>query len=165
MWSYDPGSDTWRQEGDIPEGVNHAGLVHLDGRLYIVGGFRETSFEPTGAVRIYDLATRQWSDGAPMPTPRGAGAIVVLAGRIHAIGGNASGANAVHEHDRPTIASDNSVGTHEVYDPRTNSWQRLAPMPTARNHHGAALAMPIIPPGDATAMERTLEALGELAGE
>ncbi len=30
---------------------------------------------------------------------------------------------------------------------------------------GELLAMPIIPPGDTTAMERTLATLGELAGE
>lgn len=56
MWVYDGPTDQWAPAGDIPEGVNHAGFVHLDGRLYIVGGFRETSFTPTGAVRIHPPA-------------------------------------------------------------------------------------------------------------
>jgi N-acetylneuraminic acid mutarotase len=138
MWVYESGSDGWTAAGDIPEGVNHAGFVHIDRRLYIVGGFRETSFTPTGAIRIYDIAAGQWSDGAPMPTPRGAAAVVVANGKIHVIGGNVSSAGAVHEHERATVTNDNSVATHEVYDPTTNSWSRLAPMATSRNHLGAA---------------------------
>jgi N-acetylneuraminic acid mutarotase len=92
------------------------------------------------AVLIYDITSRRWSEGAPMPTARGAAAVVAAGGRIHVIGGNVTGPDAVHEHDRPGVTSDNSVGTHEVYDPRTNTWERSAPMPTSRNHHGGAAA-------------------------
>jgi N-acetylneuraminic acid mutarotase len=139
MHVYDPATDRWSTPTSIPEGVNHAGFVHLDGRLYIVGGFREATFEPVAAVRIYDLATGRWSEGAPMPTPRGAMAVVVLGDRIHAIGGNAADAGALADHDHTVGGDDSSVGTHEAYDPRTDRWVRLAPMPTARNHHGAAV--------------------------
>jgi hypothetical protein len=90
LWIYDPSTDEWSSPTELPEGVHHAGMVHLDGRIYIVGGFRETSFEPVGHVRIYDIAANAWRDGRPSPTPRGAGAIAVLNGRIHWIGGNAA---------------------------------------------------------------------------
>jgi hypothetical protein len=139
MHAYDPGTDRWSTPTSIPEGVNHAGFVHHDGRLYIVGGFREETFEPVGAVRIYDLATGQWRDGAPMPTPRGAMAVVVLEGRIHAMGGNAADAAALADHEHGVGHDHSSVGTHEVYDPATDRWSRRAPMPTARNHHGAGV--------------------------
>lgn len=136
---YDVATDSWTTPDSIPQGVNHAGLVHLDGKLYLVGGFRENTFDPVGAVRIYDIASGAWSEGAPMPTPRGALAVVVLDGRIHAIGGNAAGADAL-DHAEHGIGEDgSSVGTHEVYDPATNAWTRLAPMPTPRNHLGAAV--------------------------
>jgi N-acetylneuraminic acid mutarotase len=139
MLVYDPGTDSWAASDSIPEGVNHAGLVHLDGKLYLVGGFRENTFDPTGAVRIYDLASRAWTEGAPMPTPRGALAVVVLNGRIHAIGGNAANAGSL-DHSEHGVASDaSSVGTHEVYDPASNRWTRRAPLPTPRNHLGAAV--------------------------
>jgi N-acetylneuraminic acid mutarotase len=141
MWVYDPQSDSWSDGGQIPEGVHHAGFVHLDGRLFIVGGFRETGFEPTPAVRIYDLARGTWSEGSPMPTPRGAMAVAVLNGRIHAVGGNVAGRDALHEHHAGAeITEDNSVAVHEVYDPRTDRWETLPPMRTPRNHHaGIAL--------------------------
>jgi N-acetylneuraminic acid mutarotase len=139
MHVYDPGADAWSTPGPIPEGVNHAGLVHLNGKLYIVGGFREDTFEPTAALRIYDLATRVWSNGPPLPTARGALAAVVLNGRIHAIGGNAANAGSLNPAEHNIARDQSSVGTHEVYDPATNTWSRLAPMRTARNHLGAAV--------------------------
>jgi N-acetylneuraminic acid mutarotase len=138
MFTYDPAADSWTTREPIPEGVNHAGFAAVGGKLYIVGGFREHTFSPSGAVRIYDPADSTWRDGAPMLTPRGALAVAVVDGKIHAIGGNAAGGNLPpHEHGAPQ--ADNSVGTHEVYDPAADAWVRLAPMPTPRNHLGAAV--------------------------
>jgi N-acetylneuraminic acid mutarotase len=124
MLVYEPGKDAWSSPTEIPEGVNHAGFTYLDGRLYVVGGYRENSFDPTEAVHIYDLASQAWSRGAPLPTPRGALAAAVVDGKIHALGGRAGQA---------------SLATHEVYDPPTDTWTERAPMPTARDHHGAAV--------------------------
>jgi N-acetylneuraminic acid mutarotase len=138
MYAYDPASDRWSQPTMLPEGVNHTALVHVAGKLYVVGGFRGSTRQPTGALHIYDLATQQWSAGAPMPTPRGALAVAVLNGKIHAIGGNADNAPALATHDHRVARDASSVGTHEAYDPATNTWERRAPMPTARNHHAAA---------------------------
>ena len=139
MLVYDPAADTWIAAGDIPEGVNHAGFASVDGKLYIVGGFGGGSFSPTQAVRIYDPIERSWRDGAPMPTPRGALAVAVLDGKIHAIGGNAARGSSLEPHDHGAAARDNSVGTHEVYDPAADAWTRLPPLPTPRNHLGAAV--------------------------
>jgi len=139
MYAYDPEADAWKDLGEIPRGVHHTGLVYLDGRLYMIGGYRENTFDPTDAVSIYDIESGQWSEGAPMPTPRGSIAIAVHDGRIHTIGGTVPDAEHAHEHDNPAAGDDNSVGTHEVYDPATDTWTRRAPMPTARNHHGAAV--------------------------
>jgi N-acetylneuraminic acid mutarotase len=74
-----------------------------------------------------------------MLTPRGALAVAVLDGRIHAIGGNAEGGAGLQSHEHGTPEADNSVGTHEVYDPAADTWTRLAPLPTPRNHLGAAV--------------------------
>jgi N-acetylneuraminic acid mutarotase len=138
MFAYDPAADQWTTRDPIPQGVNHAGFAAVDGKLYIIGGFRESTFAPTGAVRIYDPATGTWRDGAPMLTARGALAVAVLDGKIHAIGGNAQDGAGLPPHEHGPSQSDNSVGTHEVYDPAADSWTRLAPLPTPRNHLGAA---------------------------
>ena len=139
MFAYDPAADSWTTREEIPEGVNHAGFAAVGGKLYIVGGFRENRSSPTGAVRIYDPAARTWRDGAAMLTPRGALAVAVVAGKIHAIGGNAAGGAGLPPHEHGAPQADRSVGTHEVYDPATDGWTRLAPMPTPRNHLGAAV--------------------------
>jgi N-acetylneuraminic acid mutarotase len=138
MLVYDPAADRWTTAGEIPEGLNHASLAAVGGRLYIIGGFQGSSRSATGAVRIYDAAQRTWRDGASMPTPRGALAVAVLDGKIHAIGGNAATGVDLEPHDHGAAAEDRSVGTHEVYDPALDTWTRLEPMVTARNHLGAA---------------------------
>lgn len=139
LWVWDSGTDRWTSPTELPEGVHHAGMTYLNGRVYVVGGFRETSFVPVGNVRIYDVAASTWSEGRPMPTPRGAGALAVLNGRIHWTGGNAAAGDHLHDPPHGQVAGDRSVGTHEVYDPATDTWERLAPMPTPRNHHGATV--------------------------
>lgn len=139
LYAYDPAADEWKDLGATPEGVHHTGLVHLDGRIYQIGGYERNTFDPTGAVRIYDIESGEWSEGEPMPTPRGSIAIAVVDGLIHTIGGTVMDKVHVHEHDNPAAGDDRSVGTHEVYDPANDTWTRRAPMPTARNHHGAAV--------------------------
>jgi N-acetylneuraminic acid mutarotase len=138
VWRYDPAADEWSTIAELPEGIHHAALQYHDGRLFVLGGFRETSFEPVADVRILDLATSQWHAGAPMPTPRGAAGWAMLDGRIHVVGGNAAGEAAVAGQAAVRITEDRSVNVHEAYDPATDTWVRLAPMPTPRNHLGAA---------------------------
>ncbi len=137
LLAYHPGEDRWSEEGEVPIGTHHAGFVAVDGRLYLVGGYRDNTFEPHGDVWIYDPATGEWEEGRPMPTPRGALAYTVHEGRIHTIGGTAAESEDRDPEEHSPSRVDRSVGTHEAYDPATDSWERLAPMPTPRNHHVA----------------------------
>lgn len=123
VYRYTPAGDAWEKISDLPEGLNHTGIVILEGKLYVVGGYREATFDPIASLRILDLATLAWSEGAPLPTPRGALAVAELDGRIHAIGGTSAAG---------------TVAVHEIYDPATDSWQAAAPLAVRRNHHTAA---------------------------
>ncbi len=60
-----------------------------------------------------------------MPTPRGALAVAVLDGKLHAVGG---------------YTRDSNTGAHEVYDPETDSWSSAAPLQVPRDHHATAVA-------------------------
>ncbi|HJS31774.1 MAG TPA: hypothetical protein VJ924_07260, partial [Alphaproteobacteria bacterium] len=95
LFAYDAANDRWRPLGDIPQGVNHAGLAVVAGNLYIVGGFRETTFESTAAVHAHDLASGRWRPAASLPTARGALAVAVHDGKIHAIGGTVASRHSV----------------------------------------------------------------------
>ncbi|TVR57459.1 MAG: galactose oxidase [Gemmatimonadales bacterium] len=140
LWVYDPLLNQWWSLGAIPAGTHHAGFVHVDGRLYLVGGYRDNTFDPVDQVWIYDIDAGAWSEGTPMPTPRGGLAYAVLDGRIHTVGGTVADKGALESEAHNTDSPDASVGTHEVYDPALDRWERLAPMPTARNHHAAEVA-------------------------
>jgi N-acetylneuraminic acid mutarotase len=59
-----------------------------------------------------------WATLAPMPTARGSLGIVVVYGKIYAIGGT---------------DGNNVFNINEEYNPRTNEWTTKTPMPTARS--------------------------------
>ena len=65
-----------------------------------------------------------WSTLAPMPTARQEDPVSVLDSKVFVIAG----------YD----ANGQSTATVEVYDPRTNAWQKAAPLPIATNHNAAA---------------------------
>ncbi len=125
LFAYHAEDDRWKALTELPRGVNHTGLEYHDGRLYMIAGFGEASFDPIDDFHIYDIAADEWHQGPALPTARGALATAVVDGRIHAIGGTTHGRQ--------------DVGAHEVYDPQRDEWRRLAAMPTPRNHHRAAV--------------------------
>ncbi|OLE53306.1 MAG: hypothetical protein AUG51_13600 [Acidobacteria bacterium 13_1_20CM_3_53_8] len=67
-----------------------------------------------------------WTTAPPMPTARQGFAVGVINGKLYAVGGDSTigpGYGGV---------TPNPLNTLEVYDPATNAWSTLAPMPTAR---------------------------------
>ena len=105
---------TWTAETTLPAGgLNAPAAVALGGRIYVIGGFDGLGNVPTDRVSAYDIATRRWTELAPLPSPRGGHAAVVLDGRIHVLGGG----NAV-----------STIADHSVYDPTTNEWSERAPL-------------------------------------
>jgi N-acetylneuraminic acid mutarotase len=116
----------WKVETRLPVagGLNATAAAVIGSRLYVIGGFAGTGNEPSAEVHVYALAARTWSKAAPLPAPRGGHAAVVLAGRIHVLGGG----NSVS-----TLAS------HSVYDPRTDAWRGLAPLRRAKGSPAAVV--------------------------
>ena len=77
------------------------------------------------AARAQAVGPGTWTMKAPMPEGgRGEVAAVVFENKLYAIGGN---------------VDSNAVPRNEVYDPATDRWRSLAPMPVARDHLGLAL--------------------------
>jgi len=64
---------------------------------------------------------------APLPTPRSGVSAVYINGKIVVFGGEATG---------------RVFGTNEAYDPKTDTWEALTPMPIPRHGlHGATAAI------------------------
>ena len=106
----------WTIETTVPEGLNAPAAAVIGTRIYLIGGFSGVTNLPTDKVRVYDTSTKQWSEAARLPAPRGGHAAVVQNGRIHVFGGG---------NNRSTIAD------HSVYDPASNTWTERAPLPRA----------------------------------
>ncbi len=88
-----------------PTRREYAGVSTLDGKVYVVGGWFESSFYST--AEEYDPATDSWTQLPDMPTPRRSPFVFVIDGLLYAIGGT-------------DFTGDLDV--IEVYDPELNSW-------------------------------------------
>lgn len=137
-YEYDPDSDQWTKKKNMPLASHHVAFAELNGKIYVMGGFVKPEKGPTAWVPInnaweYDPAKDTWKALAPLPTKRGSPNAAVVGGKIYVIGGASmhpgSKETAVHP-ARPHRA----LGTNEVYDPKTNTWESRQSMPTARNH-------------------------------
>ena len=128
-YEYDAQSDTWTQLPPMPTPRGAAAAVALDGRLHVIGGADDVSAssrQNVGTHEVYDPATGQWSEAAPLPTPREHMPALIYDGRIHVIGGR-------------FLQMTNNTGIHEVYDPKTDSWEQASPLPTPRSGTAGAV--------------------------
>jgi len=123
---YDPVADRWSEGAPLPRGANHVGVCVLDAKLYAVGGHLAQNAKPDALCFVLELKTGLWSPIAPLPDRCGAIAATPLSGRVHAIGG------AIGD----TPAEKKSVDWHYAYDPKSDRWEKLAPLPTGRDHTG-----------------------------
>jgi N-acetylneuraminic acid mutarotase len=123
---YDPSTDRWTSKVPLPVGLHHVGIGVTGGRLYVIGGYRQSGlsvWKPVETVYAYDPATDTWAERAPMPTARGALSVTEHDGKLYAIGGYDRNANSA---------------AVEVYDPQRNTWVSRAPLPTPRDHLATA---------------------------
>ena len=118
---YEPATDTWRTLPDMPTARNHLSGAAVNGKVYIIGGrFEGGAQSPqSAAVEVYDPATNSWSGRAAMPKPRGGLNGIAAHGCIHVFGGEGNPAGPL-----------GMYADHDVYNPITNTWTSLAPMPT-----------------------------------
>ena len=120
---YDPNTKSWSTVAPMPAPRHHTAAVSTHGKIYVIGGFSSGMWTPVNTVYAYDAATNEWMEQAPMPTERGALAAGVIDGKIYAVGG------ALKKFFRLR-----NTNANEMYDPKTNTWKQLAPIPTPRDH-------------------------------
>ena len=126
-WSLDLTNPSagWETDTPLPEELDHIGCVSVGGKLYTVGGITDkienTSNHTT--VYVYDPATKQWTNAAPLPLPLGhIGPATTSDGRyIYVTGGQTN--DPAYQH---------MVNNAERYDTVTNTWSVLTPMPVER---------------------------------
>jgi hypothetical protein len=114
--------DSWTSLEPMPTARSGLGVAVVDGKIYAIGGWNG---DYLGTNEMYDPETDTWTTKQPMPTARCYFAIAVYMNKIYAIGGTFGEKNIVYV---------GSPGVNEVYDPLTDTWETLEPMPTARAH-------------------------------
>jgi N-acetylneuraminic acid mutarotase len=131
---YDPVTNTWRQRTAMPTARNHMVGGAINGKIYVASGrvggaFISGGSSNVGVMEAYDPASDSWSQPlARMANARSAGAGAVHNGRFYITGG---------EYQEPGMMA--TFRSLEAYDPASNSWQTLQPMPVSR--HGLAGAV------------------------
>jgi N-acetylneuraminic acid mutarotase len=124
---FDPKTGAWQLKAPYPAACNHVAAAALDGKIYTFGGFIEQNRCPHSKCFVYDAASDEWAPIAGLSRPRGAISAVALDGKIHLLGGEATA---------------RVFGVNEAYDPKTDSWEALAPMAVPRHGlHGATCAV------------------------
>ena len=118
---YNTETDSWAQRQRMPTARKNLTALASDGKCFAIGG--ENEQEGLQSVEIYDPAADQWTAGQFMPTARLAPTAAVIEGKIYVVGGV----------DVESFSSD-YLKILEVYDPTSDSWETLAPMPTGRGY-------------------------------
>jgi N-acetylneuraminic acid mutarotase len=112
----------WRTSGpaSMPTPLLDAGGAVLNNKLYAVGGKTSSGHQDT--LYSYAPEVNRWSTLSALPSDYPAvenPAIVAYAGRLYVFGGS-------------TDPFSGAVSKAAVYDPQSDSWHMLPPMPTAR---------------------------------
>lgn len=125
---YEIATDTWSAFTPLPEARLGGGLAYVNGNLHYFGG--DISDRITVSDKHWSIAvdadgnaTGDWTERAAMIDPGDHFSVAVHNGRIYAVGGE-------HDHGRDYIQHN----PLSEYDPVTDTWRRLAPLPVASSH-------------------------------
>jgi len=99
--------------------------VYVLGGIYTADGVTTT----TNRVEVYDTRRDTWSEVAPLPVAMNHPNVATVGGRIYVLGGLSGG------------ASWQALGDSFVYEPRTNHWTALPPMPRSLERGSAAIGV------------------------
>ena len=128
---YDPARDEWSQSTPLPgPSRDHMGIAVLDGKIHIFGGRINDFSDLLARHDVYDPKANTWTPASPLPRPRSAGAFTVLNGRIIYAGGECKPGGE--------IAAPDAFEDVDAYDPKTDTWVHLSPLPQGRHAFGAA---------------------------
>jgi N-acetylneuraminic acid mutarotase len=138
----------WKKGAPFPVPDEELYGVAANGKLYVIGGWDDGK---AGGVNYeYDPATDKWTKKQPMPRPAHHAALAASNGKIYVMGGFVAPSDTA----LPLGAAWQPIDNAWQYDPATDSWKSLPPVPTKR---GSAVAVEaggkIYTIGGATTME------------
>jgi uncharacterized protein (TIGR03437 family) len=125
----------WRRLPDMPTPRDHLTAQAVGGRFYALSGRNGGTM--IARTEEYDPAGNAWRQRAPIPVPRGGLASGVVQNRIVVFGGEGP-------HPRP----ERTFPENHEYDPVSDRWRELAPLPTPRHgFYGVSFENRVFVPG------------------
>jgi N-acetylneuraminic acid mutarotase len=125
---YDPSIDKWIEGRSMPAARTALTANFIDGKLYVIGGVDDIH-NVVATNFVYDPATDTWTEKAPMPTARHHLTSAVVDGKLYVIGGRIYG-DGIPELIAKALSN---FDVNEMYDPATDTWTKLKPMPSKRS--------------------------------
>ncbi len=126
----------WSKAASFPEPEEELYGITVKDKMYVLGGFGLNPFgKPPGLVYEYDPAKDTWTKKKSMPLPVHHQAMATLNGKIYMFGG--------YLYYPPSGTQGQGwqpVDNSWEFDPATNTWKALAPMPDKR---GTAIAQEV----------------------
>lgn len=116
----------WSKGAPFPEPDEELYGVTVNGKLFVLGGFGNVR----GKNYEYDPAADKWTKKAPMPRPAHHQGMVEYQGRIYVFGGFVAPMSGPQGGWEP-------IDNAWMYDPATDAWRNLAPMPIKRGSAAA----------------------------
>ena len=123
--------DKWVKRAPFPEPSEELVGASVGGKFYVFGGLGP-GWMPLGLVYEYDPGSDKWIKKGPMALPSHHVAFVEMDGKVYAFGGFVP-----PESGPPAWVPINNAWE---YDPATDRWKGLAPMPSKRGSAMAAAA-------------------------
>jgi len=116
---YDTTTNTWTTKAPMPNPTCYFGVSVYQDKIYCIG---------SGINQVYDPSTDTWENKTPMPTPRAQLQANLVDGKIYLIGGILPNSTTT-----PSISNAN-----EAYDPATDAWTTMTPVPTPVFNYASA---------------------------
>ncbi len=123
------GHAQWRMAAQLPAPAGEIMGEVVGANWYVLAGLDTETHRPLGLVYVFDTKTGRWGQRKLMPQPAHHVMTAVLNGKIYVFGGFKNPAN---EHGETNESGWQPVASSWVYDPDTDMWKPLAPMPTPR---------------------------------
>ena len=121
----------WRMAKALPQPQGEIVSVVIGKKWYVFGGYDGPNVQARGIVYEYDASADTWTEKKKMQIPAHHPSAVAVNGKIYVFGGFVG---------RPGTKVWQPISSAMMYDPETDSWKELAPMPTPR---GSAQAVAV----------------------
>ena len=136
VWRYDVAANSWSTLPPLPEARASGGLVLAGRALHYFGGHERTQTHTcnTGGIPLdkvehwaldLDNLSAGWVAKAPLPNPRNHLGAVEFGGKIYVVGGQ-----------RNCDVTTQTQRHLDSYDPGTDTWTSLAPLPAYNGTYG-----------------------------